>query len=218
MSKKVKVVIAEDHTILREGLKALLGSDPDLEICGEADNGKDAIKLVQRLNPDIVLMDLSMPRIHGLEAIREIRKTNPTTKILVLTVHDDEEYISATLRSGASGYVLKNDSYNELLSSIKTVLRGKPYLSPAISQTIIQGYLDGKKSDDVRTGYETLTARERETLKLIAEGVRNKDIAEFMGISSKTAEKHRSNLMKKLDLHSVSAITAFAAKKGLIGC
>ena len=218
MSKKVKVVIAEDHTILREGLKALLGSDPDLEVCGEADNGKDAIKLVQRLNPDIVLMDLSMPRIHGLEAIREIRKTNPTTKILVLTVHDDEEYISATLRSGASGYVLKNDSYNELLSSIKTVLRGKPYLSPAISQTIIQGYLDGKKSDDVRTGYETLTARERETLKLIAEGVRNKDIAEFMGISSKTAEKHRSNLMKKLDLHSVSAITAFAAKKGLIGC
>lgn len=217
MSKKVKVVIAEDHTILREGLKALLGSDPDLEICGEADNGKDAIKLVQRLNPDIVLMDLSMPRIHGLEAIREIRKTNPTTKILVLTVHDDEEYISATLRSGASGYVLKNDSYNELLSSIKTVLRGKPYLSPAISQTIIQGYLDGKKSDDLRTGYETLTARERETLKLIAEGVRNKDIAEFMGISSKTAEKHRSNLMKKLDLHSVSAITAFAAKKGLIG-
>ncbi len=218
MSKKVKVVIAEDHTILREGLKALLGSDPDLEVCGEADNGKDAIKLVQRLNPDIVLMDLSMPRIHGLEAIREIRKTNPTTKILVLTVHDDEEYISATLRSGASGYVLKNDSYNELLSSIKTVLRGKPYLSPAISQTIIQGYLAGKKSDDVRTGYETLTARERETLKLIAEGVRNKDIAEFMGISSKTAEKHRSNLMKKLDLHSVSAITAFAAKKGLIGC
>lgn len=217
MSKKVKVVIAEDHTILREGLKALLGSDPDLEVCGEADNGKDAIKLVQRLNPDIVLMDLSMPRIHGLEAIREIRKTNPTTKILVLTVHDDEEYISATLRSGASGYVLKNDSYNELLSSIKTVLRGKPYLSPAISQTIIQGYLQGKKSDDLRTGYETLTARERETLKLIAEGVRNKDIAEFMGISSKTAEKHRSNLMKKLDLHSVSAITAFAAKKGLIG-
>lgn len=217
MSNKVKVVIAEDHTILREGLKALLGSDPDLEICGEADNGKDAIKLVQRLNPDIILMDLSMPRIHGLEAIREIRKTNPTTKILVLTVHDDEEYISATLRSGASGYVLKNDSYNELLSSIKTVLRGKPYLSPAISQTIIQGYLDGKKSDNLRTGYETLTARERETLKLIAEGVRNKDIAEFMGISSKTAEKHRSNLMKKLDLHSVSAITAFAAKKGLIG-
>lgn len=217
MSKKVKVLIAEDHTIVREGLKALLGSDPDLEICGEADNGKDAIKLVQGLNPDIVLMDLSMPRIHGLEAIREIRKTNPATKILVLTVHDDEEYISATLRSGASGYVLKNDSYNELLSSIKTVLSGKPYLSPAISQTIIQGYLHGKKSDHVRTGYETLTARERETLKLIAEGIRNREIAEFMGISSKTAEKHRSNLMKKLDLHSVSAITAFAAKKGLIG-
>ncbi len=217
MSNKFKVVIAEDHTILREGLKALLASDPDLVVCGEAENGKEAINIVQRLSPDIILMDLSMPRIHGLEAIREIRKTSPATKILVLTVHDDEEYIAVTLRSGASGYVLKNDSYKELLSSIKTVLRGKPYLSPAISETIIQGYLHVKKVEDVKTGYETLTARERETLKLIAEGVRNKEIAEFMGISSKTAEKHRSNLMRKLDLHSVSAITAFAAKKGLIG-
>lgn len=217
MSKKFKVVIAEDHTILREGLKALLSSDPELVVCGEAENGKDAINMVQRLNPDIILMDLSMPKIHGLEAIREIRKTSPSTKVLVLTVHDNEEYISATLRSGASGYVLKNDSYEELLASIKTVLRGKSYLSPAISQTVIQGYLDGKKGEDIRTGYETLTSRERETLKLIAEGVRNRDIAEFMGISSKTAEKHRSNLMKKLDLHSISAITAFAAKKGLIG-
>lgn len=217
MSKKFKIVIAEDHTILREGLKALLSSDPELVVCGEAENGKDAINMVQRLNPDIILMDLSMPKIHGLEAIREIRKTSPSTKVLVLTVHDNEEYISATLRSGASGYVLKNDSYEELLASIKTVLRGKSYLSPAISQTVIQGYLDGKKGEDIRTGYETLTSRERETLKLIAEGVRNRDIAEFMGISSKTAEKHRSNLMKKLDLHSISAITAFAAKKGLIG-
>ena len=217
MSKKFKVVIAEDHTILREGLKALLSSDPELVVCGEAENGKDAINMVQRLNPDIILMDLSMPKIHGLEAIREIRKTSPSTKVLVLTVHDNEEYISATLRSGASGYVLKNDSYEELLASIKTVLRGKSYLSPAISQKVIQGYLDGKKGEDIRTGYETLTSRERETLKLIAEGVRNRDIAEFMGISSKTAEKHRSNLMKKLDLHSISAITAFAAKKGLIG-
>ena len=217
MSRKFKVVIAEDHTILREGLKALLSSDPELVVCGEAENGKDAINMVQRLNPDIILMDLSMPKIHGLEAIREIRKTSPSTKVLVLTVHDNEEYISATLRSGASGYVLKNDSYEELLASIKSVLGGKSYLSPAISQTVIQGYLHGKKGEDIRTGYETLTARERETLKLIAEGVRNRDIAEFMGISSKTAEKHRSNLMRKLDLHSISAITAFAAKKGLIG-
>lgn len=217
MAKRYRVVLAEDHTILREGLKALLSSDDELVIAGEADNGKDAIKLVQSENPDIIIMDLSMPKIHGLEAIREIRKTNPSTKILVLTVHNNDEYIAATLKAGANGYVLKQASFDELLNSIRTVLSGKPYLSPAISETILSGYLQGKKSLEVRSAYDTLTARERETLKLIAEGAKNRDIADFMGISVKTAEKHRSNLMRKLDLHSVSAVTAFAAKKGLIG-
>lgn len=216
MSRKFKVVIAEDHTILREGLKALLASSNELIVCGEAGNGKEAVKLVLDLKPDIVLMDLSMPKAHGLEAIREIRKSCPSTRILVLTVHNDEEYITATLQAGADGYVLKHDSYLELINSIRTVLRGKPYLSPSISETIIEGYLHGKRSVEVKTGYEALTARERETLKLIAEGVKTREVADFMGISVKTAEKHRSNLMKKLNLHNVSAITAFAAKKGLI--
>jgi DNA-binding NarL/FixJ family response regulator len=216
MSRQYSIVIAEDHRILREGLKALLSSESELFVAGEAEDGKEAIKLVSSINPDIILMDLSMPKVHGLEAIREIRKISPSTKILVLTVHNDDEYISTTLQAGAHGYVLKQASFDELLISIKTVLRGKPYLSPAISETIITGYLHGKKSSEVKSAYDTLTARERETLKLIAEGARNKDIADFMGISVKTAEKHRSNLMKKLNLHSVSAITAFAAKKGLI--
>lgn len=216
MSRQYSVVIAEDHRILREGLKALLSSDSELLIAGEAENGKEAIKLVSSINPDIILMDLSMPKVNGLEAIREIRKISSSTKILVLTVHNNDEYISATLQAGANGYVLKQASFDELLISMKTVLRGKPYLSPAISETIITGYLHGKKNVEIKSGYDTLTARERETLKLIAEGARNKDIANFMGISVKTAEKHRSNLMKKLNLHSISAITAFAAKKGLI--
>lgn len=217
MNGQYSVVIAEDHRILREGLKALLSSDCELRIAGEAADGKEAIKMVSSICPDILLLDLSMPKLHGLEAIKEIRKSSPDTKIVVLTVHNDEEYITASLKAGAHGYVLKQASFEELLVSIKTVLNGKPYLSPAISGIVISGYLAGKKVQEVRSSYDTLTSRERETLKLIAEGVKNKDIASFMGISVKTAEKHRSNLMKKLNLHSVSAITAFAARKGLIG-
>ena len=216
MRKQYRVVIAEDHTILREGLKALLSSDADLTVVGEAQNGKEAIKLAETCRPDVILMDLSMPKVHGLEAIREIRKISPVTKIIVLTVHNNDEYVAATLQAGANGYVLKQASYVELIDAIKTVLGGKPYLSPAISEIILNGYLKGKKSGEVKSAYDTLTGRERETLKLIAEGAKNREIADFMGISVKTAEKHRSNLMKKLNLHSVSAITAFAAKKGLI--
>jgi DNA-binding NarL/FixJ family response regulator len=217
MPDKHRIVIAEDHTILREGLRALLSSHPDLEIAGEAEDGRDAIRCTEKVRPDIILMDLSMPKMHGLDAIREIRRRIPETKILVLTVHKTEEYILATLEAGAAGYVLKDATHAELVTAIKTVLGGKPYLSPAISERVIRGYLEGKKGKKIDTSWDTLTPREREMLKLIAEGYKNKEIAEIMCISVKTAEKHRANLMKKLDLHSVSALTAFAIEKGLIG-
>lgn len=217
MPDKHRIVIAEDHTILREGLRALLSSHPDLEIAGEAEDGRDAIRCTEKVRPDLILMDLSMPKMHGLEAIREIRRRIPETKVLVLTVHKTEEYILATLEAGAAGYVLKDATHAELVTAIKTVLGGKPYLSPAISERVIQGYLEGKKGKKIDTSWDTLTPREREMLKLIAEGYKNKEIAEIMCISVKTAEKHRANLMKKLDLHSVSALTAFAIEKGLIG-
>jgi len=217
MPKKYRIVIAEDHTILREGLKMLLSADPDLEVVGEAQDGREAVRSAEKLLPDVILMDLSMPRVHGLEAIREIRKRAPDTRILVLTVHSNNEYITATLEAGAHGYVLKDATSQELLIAIKTVLRGKPYLSPSISETILEGYLQGTRTLKVKSAWDTLTARERETLKLIAEGYKTKEIADFLGISAKTAEKHRANLMRKLDLHSVSAVTAFAAQKGLIG-
>jgi DNA-binding NarL/FixJ family response regulator len=216
MQPKHRIVIADDHTILREGLRALLSCDPCFEVIGEAQDGREAIQCVENLSPDIVVMDLSMPRMHGIEAIREIRRRTPQTRILVLTVHKNEEYILATFKAGANGYVLKDATHAELVAAIKTLLKGKPYLSPAISETVIEGYLEGKKGLKTESSWDQLTAREREILKLIAEGYRNREIADFLSISVKTAEKHRANLMKKLDLHSVSALTTLAIQKGLI--
>lgn len=214
--RKKRVVIAEDHTILREGLRALLSSTPNLEIIGEAENGRAAIQCVQNMKPDLVLMDLSMPKTSGMDAIREIKKQFPDTKILTLTIHDEDEYILAALQSGADGYVLKDATWGELIMAIETVLAGKSYLSPGVSEKVIDGYLEGKKTFKKLSAWDTITNREQEILKLIAEGHKNREIADYLCISVKTVEKHRANLMGKLDLHSASALTAFAVKKRLI--
>jgi len=216
VKKNVNIVLAEDHTILREGLKALLSSQPDLKVVAEAGDGLDAIRCVQNHAPDMILLDLSMPRMTGLDAIKEIKRISTDTKIIVLTVHSTEEYILATLRAGADGYVLKDAHSTELLTAIRHVLDGRRYLSPSISGTVIDGLLQGKKASAIRSAWETLTQREREILKLVAEGHKNKDIADLLCISVKTVEKHRANLMEKLDLHNVAALTALAAEKGLI--
>jgi two-component system response regulator NreC len=216
MKAKHRIIIAEDHTILREGLRSLLSSDPDLEIVGEAQDGQEAIRCVEKLRPNLVLMDLSMPRMNGLDAIKEIKKRSTDTKILVLTVHKNEEYIVATLQAGADGYALKDSTHAELGIAIKNVLSGNHYISPGISGRVIEGYLEGRKPLKPISPFETLTQRERGILKMIAEGYKNKDIADYLCISVKTVEKHRANLMQKLDLHSVSALTAFALEKGLV--
>ena len=216
MSQKVRIVIAEDHTILREGLKLLLSSSSDFEIIGEAEDGQEAIRCVEKFKPDLILMDLSMPRMNGMDAIKEIKKRFSETKILVLTVHKTEEYILATLKAGADGYVLKDATHAELMIAVKNVLSGKHYISPGISEKVIEGYLEGRKTLKTRTSWETLTQREREILKLIAEGYKNKEIADYLCISPKTVEKHRANLMEKLDLHNVQALTTFAIEKGLV--
>ena len=213
---KISVVIAEDYTILREGLRALISSDPGFEVVAEASDGHEAIQLVEKLKPNLVLTDLSMPRMNGMEAIREIRRLTPETRIVVLTVHKTEEYILATFKAGADGYVLKDATHDELMTALNHVLTGKRYISPGISEKVIEGYLDGRKTIKSKTSWETLTHREREILKLIAEGYRNKEIAEYLCISVKTIEKHRANLMEKLDLHNVSALTALAIEKGLV--
>lgn len=215
MAEKQRIVIAEDHTILREGLQALLSSSQDFEVVGEAEDGRDAVHCAEKHKPDLVLMDLSMPRMSGLEAIREIKKLCPQTKILALTVHKTEEYILAALQAGANGYISKDATHDELLLAIKSVLQGKTYLSPGISEKVVGGYLEGKKAVKSKTAWDTITQREREILKLIAEGYTNKKIAAYLCISVKTVETHRTHLMKKLDLHNVSALTAFAIEKGL---
>jgi DNA-binding NarL/FixJ family response regulator len=216
VNQKYRIVIAEDHTILREGLRALLSSRPEFEIVGEAEDGRAAVQCIERLKPALALMDLSMPRMNGMDAIREIKKRCPETKILVLTVHKTEEYILATFKAGADGYALKDSTHTELVMAIKSVLMGKPYLSPGISEKVIEGYLEGRQTLKTRTAYETLTHREREILKLIAEGYKNKEIGDDLCISVKTVEKHRANIMEKLGLHNVQALTTFAIEKGLV--
>ena len=216
MDKKFRIVIAEDYTILREGLRSLLSSNPDFEIVGEAEDGREAIRCVEKFKPDLILVDISMPRMNGMDAIREIKKRFSETKILVLTVHKTEEYILTTLKAGADGYILKDSTHAELVLAVKNVLSGKHYISPGISEKVIEGYLDGRKTLKTRTAWETLTQREREILKLIAEGYKNKEIADDLCISVKTVEKHRANLMEKLDLHNVQALTALAIEKGLV--
>ena len=179
MGEKKRIMIAEDHTILREGLRMLLSSNPDLEVVAEAQDGLDAVRLAENLKPDLILMDLSMPRMNGMGAIQEIKKQCPPTKILVLTVHKSEEYILATLKAGADGYVLKDATHSELMLAIKCIFSGKSYLSPGISEKVIEGYLEGRKTIKSNTSWDTLTQREKEILKMIAEGYKNKDIADL---------------------------------------
>jgi two-component system, NarL family, response regulator NreC len=216
MADKKRIFIAEDHTILREGLKVLLSGNPDFEIVGEAADGLEAISGIEKFSPDLILIDLSMPRMDGIESIREIKKRQSAVKIIALTVHKTEEYVLATLKAGADGYILKDSTHSDLIAAIKSVLNGKRYLSPGISKLVIEGYLEGKETLKTKSSWETLTQRERGILKLIGEGYKNKQIADFLCISPKTVEKHRSNLMSKLNLHSTSALTAFALEKGLI--
>ena len=216
MNPKYRIVIAEDHTILREGLKSLLTSHPEFEVVGEAEDGWEAIRSVETLKPDLVLTDLSMPRMNGMEAIREIKKISPTSKVLVLTVHKAEEYVLGTFQAGADGYLLKDSTRVELITAVNKLLSGKRYITPEISEKVIEGYLEGRGRIKQRTSWETLTGREKEILKLIAEGYKSKEIATRLCISPKTVEKHRSNLMEKLNLHHVQALTAFALEKGLV--
>lgn len=216
MNKKSRLLIADDHTLLRAGLCSLLSQDPDIEIVGEAANGRDAIQLVGTLSPHLVIMDLNMPGMNGLEAIVDIKRRFPETRVLVLTIHKTEEYIHESLRAGADGYVLKDATHDELRVAVRSILNGKSYLSPDISGKVINGYLGTGSNVNGSTSWDKLTHREREVLKLVAEGHQNKYIAEFFSLSVKTVEKHRSNLMKKLDLHNTSKLTAYAIEKGLV--
>jgi len=216
VDKNKKIVIAEDHTILRQGLKSLLDHNDGFEVVGEAEDGLEAIRCVEKKQPDLLLLDLNMPRMDGISVIKDIKRRFPDTKIVVLTMHKKEEYILETFKSGADGYCLKGDSHEELVTAIRSVLKNKFYVSPEISGRVLEGYLEGQKTVKEKTSWDTLTQREREVLKMVGEGYQNKEIADYLCISVKTVEKHRANIMQKLDLHSASALTAYAFDHGLI--
>jgi len=216
MDKTQRVLIVDDHTLLRAGLRALLAQDPDIEIVGEAADGRDAVRAVGQLSPHLVLMDLTMPGMNGIEAVTEIKRRYPEVRILVMTLHKTEDFIHASLRAGADGYILKDATHEELRLAIRSVLQGKTYLSMDVSGKVVSGYLGGGKTRSGSSVFDTLTHREREILKLVAEGKSNKQIAEFLSLSVKTVEKHRSNLMSKLDVHNAAGLTAFAIEKGLL--
>jgi two-component system, NarL family, response regulator NreC len=214
-----RILVADDHTIMREGLRSLLDAQADFEVVGAVDNGRDAVRLAGLLSPDLVLMDLAMPQMDGMSAIRELRRrtSDAKVKILVLTMHKTEEHIRAALQAGANGYVLKDASRAELLMAIHSVMGGKTFISPAVAERIVTGYLDRDRGEgEVRPLSDTLTAREKQVLKLIAEGGRNRDIAEYLFVSVKTVEKHRANLMGKLNLHNTAALTSFAIQNALV--
>jgi len=216
MGNKKRIVIAEDYTIVREGLKSLIDSLPDFEVVGEADDGKKAIECAENLAPNLILMDLSMPKTDGITAIKEIKRRNPDIKILALTVHKTEGHVRMALEAGADGYILKDATCQELEMAVNNIISGKPYLSPDISGGIISGYLLGMKSGQPASLMGALTPREVEILKLIAEGYKSREIADYLSISANTVDKHRANIMNKLDLHSASALTAIAIKEGIV--
>jgi DNA-binding NarL/FixJ family response regulator len=216
VAEKKKIVLAEDHKILREGLKSLLRGEDALEVIGEAEDGFQAIRCVEEYGPDLLLLDLSMPRMDGISAIKEIKSRFPETRVLALTIHESDDYILETFKSGADGYCLKEADRSELLSAIRTVLSGKRYISPGISDRVLEGYLEGRKTLKSTSSWDSLTEREKEIIKLIGEGYKNKEIADYLCISVKTVEKHRSNLMRKLDIHTASALATLAVEKGLV--
>jgi DNA-binding NarL/FixJ family response regulator len=216
VKEKHRILIVENHALLRAGLCALLSARPEFEVVGEAANGHDAVAAARALEPDLVLMDISMPGMTGIEAIIDIKRRSPATRVIVVTMHKTEEYVQASLRAGASGYLLKDAGDEELRAAIRAVLAGKIYLSADVSGAIIERYLAGEQSVGTARRAQDLTHRERQVLKLIAEGHRNKYIAEYFSLSIKTVEKHRSNLMQKLDLHNSSMLTSYAIEHGLL--
>jgi DNA-binding NarL/FixJ family response regulator len=214
--KTITVLLADDHTVVRQGLRALLKAEEDMEVIGEAENGRQAVTLVKKTPPDVVLMDVAMPLMNGLEATRQILKSSPTTKVLVLTSYGDDDCIEQLMRAGAAGYLIKQTAANDLLKAIREVQRGNAFFSPSIAKRLRdqcrQAFSNGqpvKRSGD-------LTSRESEVLQLIAEGFSNKQIAAELSISIKTVEKHRQQVMNKLNIHDVAGLTRYAISKGLV--
>jgi DNA-binding NarL/FixJ family response regulator len=212
---KVQILLVDDHTVLRDGIRALLEKESDMAVAGEAEDGRTAVRLACQLKPDVVLMDIAMPLLNGLEATRQIIHDCPQVKVLILTMHDNEEYIRLALSNGAMGYILKDAPAHELLEAIRAVHRGETVLSPAITRLVIENYLRWGEYQKNRST-DGLSPRESEVLQLIAEGYSSKQIAEILCISIKTVQTHRMNLMSKLDLHNRAELIKYAIQRKII--
>lgn len=207
-------MICDDHTLFCEGIKAILRNEPSLEIVGEASDGRQAVERVKELKPDIVLMDIAMPDLSGFDATRRVREANESVKVLILTMHDDEELVARCLEAGACGYIVKDAPASQLIYAIQTVQKGERYLSPGVLKKVVAGYV--KNSQRPQTSYDRLSPREREILKLLAEGLSVKDIAVRLNLSTKTVDVHKYNLMRKIDVHDRAELIKYAIQKRLI--
>jgi DNA-binding NarL/FixJ family response regulator len=211
MSQKIRILLADDHAVVRQGFKLILGAQPDMEIVGEAGNGREAVELAEKLRPDVAVMDVAMPELNGIEATRRIAETAPRTRVLALSMHKDSVYVREILRAGARGYLLKDQIDSDLLAAVRAVARGEGYLSPAVSDAVLNDY-----RKHVSDPIDLLTSREREVLQMIAEGKTNKEIATVLSLSVYTVDAHRGRIMEKLNLHSVNELVRFAVRSGLV--
>jgi len=206
----IRVVLADNHELVRQGLKALLERE-GFQVVGEASNGQEAVRLVPDVRPDVAIVDISMPILNGLDAARELKKSSQRTRTILLTRHDEDQYVTEALRAGVRGYVLKNQAANDLVHAIQQVCRGEIYLSPSISRAVVEAFLS-----KTTLPTDPLTSRERQVLQLVGEGKSTKEIAALLGISLKTAESHRTRLMRKLDIHELASLVRYAIRRGLV--
>jgi RNA polymerase sigma factor (sigma-70 family) len=211
-----RVLIADDHGIVRQGLRALLEKSSEISVIGEASDGREAVRLAAELHPNIVVMDIAMPLLNGVDATSQILSRDPEVKIIILSMHSDESYILRALSAGAKGYLLKDSAEGDILPAVQTVAQGRPYFSPIIAATLLDEYLQTMKKNQVRDSYDLLSDREKEVLQLLAEGKSNKEVAAVLNLSPYTIESHRTNLMQKLNLHNTAEIVLYAVRKNII--
>jgi DNA-binding NarL/FixJ family response regulator len=213
---KIRILLADDHGVVRKGLRFILEHQPDMEVVGEASTGREAVKLAEELGPDLVIMDIAMPQLNGIEATAQIVKHNPNAGVIILSMHSDEGYLVRALAAGAKGYLLKDSAEIDLVRAVQAVSSRKPFFSPTIAQTLLEEYMGYLQQKGIQDTYDLLTEREKEILQLLAEGKSNKEVAEFLNLSPYTVETHRTHLMQKLNLHNTAEIVLYAVRKKLI--
>jgi DNA-binding NarL/FixJ family response regulator len=213
---KIRVLLADDHGVVRKGLRFVLENEPDIEVVGEASDGRQAIEASGENNPNVIVMDIAMPRLNGIDATAQIVKHQPQTGVIILSMYSDEEYLLRALTAGAKGYLLKDTAESELVSAVRTVAAGKPFFSPDISKTLLEDYLRQLRQKGLNDSYDLLSDREKEVLQLLAEGKTNKEVATVLNLSPYTVETHRTHIMQKLNLHNTAEIVLYAVRKKLI--